>query len=105
MEKSLELACASVESQMSICAQMMEYFVYDQNLLDFLACSPDQKTERYGYYQEVRNAVAALQYQNLAMRSVTIYSDAIPRSFGENTQPLKELTQETWYEPGAEDAK
>ena len=105
MEKSLELACASVESQMSICAQMMEYFVYDQNLLDFLACSPDQKTERYGYYQELRNAVAALQYQNLAMRSVTIYSDAIPHSFGENTQPLKELTQETWYEPGAEDGK
>lgn len=97
MKNSLELACASMENQLSICEQMMQYFVYDPNLIGFLESDSDQKTQRYGYYQEFRNSISALQYQNFAMQSVTIYSEAIDQSFGEETQPLEFLKEESWY--------
>lgn len=105
MESSLELACASVNNQISICEQMVQYFVYDQNMIKFLECSPESKTERYGHYQELRNAISALQYQNLAMQSVTIYSQGISQSFGEETQPLALLEEEPWFEEGAKDGQ
>ena len=97
MENSMKLACASVNNQVTLCEQMIQYFVYDQNLIHFLECSPEDKIERYGYYQELRESISALQYQNLAIQSVTIYSEAILHSFGAETKPLNEMTKESWY--------
>lgn len=103
MANSLELACAAVNNQVSICEQMMRYFVYDQNVTKFLECDPEQKPERYGYYQELRSAISALQYQNLMMKSITIYSQGIAQSFGDETQPLELLKEEPWFEEDAKD--
>lgn len=105
MQSSLELACASVSNQIAICEQMMQYFVYDQNLIEFVESSPTLKTKRYGCYQELRNAISALQYQNLAMQSVTIYSQGISQSFGEETQPLELLEEEPWFEEDMKDGQ
>ncbi|MDD3403739.1 MAG: sensor histidine kinase [Hespellia sp.] len=104
MQNSLQQATASVVSQVAVCEQMMDYFVYDQNVINFLECDPNEKTTRYGFYQEVCNTINALEFQNLIMRQVTIYSENISQSFGEETQPLSELTQQEWY-PQVEAAK
>lgn len=105
MTNSLKLACVSVDNQMLVCEQMMRYFVYDQNVIDFLECSPEKKTERYGYYQKLREAVSALQYQNLSMSSVTIYSQGILQSFGTETQPLSLLMEEPWFQEKMKDGR
>lgn len=97
MENSMKLACASVNNQVTLCEQMIQYFVYDQNLIHFLECSPEEKIDRYGYYQELRESISALQYQNLAIQSVTIYSEGIQHSFGAETKPLDEMKKENWY--------
>ncbi len=97
MENSMKLACASVNNQVTLCEQMIQYFVYDQNLIHFLECSPEEKSDRYGYYQELRESISALQYQNLAIQSVTIYSEGIQHSFGAETKPLDEMKKEAWY--------
>lgn len=98
MTNSLQQACSSVSSEILFCEQMMDYFVYDQNVIDFLECSPEKKTERYEYYQEVRKTIAALRYQNLIMQSITIYSESIDQPFGEEIQPLEALHEEAWFQ-------
>lgn len=103
MSNSLKLACASVNNQMSICEQMMRYFVYDQNVSRFLECDSEKKTERYGYYQELRSAIFALQYQNFTMQSVTIYSQGISQAFGNEAQPLAYLEEESWFDENVKD--
>lgn len=97
MANSLEQACLSVDNQLAICEQMMRYFVYDWNVIAFLECSPQKKTERYGYYQKLREAISALLYQNLAMKSVTIYSQGILQSFGDEAKPFEQLKDEPWF--------
>ncbi|MDD3368210.1 MAG: histidine kinase [Lachnospiraceae bacterium] len=98
MTNSLEQACAAVASQVAICEQMIDYFVYDQNVIDFLECSPEDKTKRYEYYQEVCNIITALEYQNLNMQTITIYSENITSSFGKETEPLSKLQESKWYD-------
>lgn len=100
MTNALKLACASVDNQVSICEQMMRYFVYDQNVVRFLECAPEEKTERYGYYQELRSDISALQYQNFTMQSITIYAQGISQAFGEEVQPLSLLEEESWFDEG-----
>lgn len=105
MSSSLELACASVTNQLSICDQMMQYFINDQGVIAFLECSPERKTERYSYYQELQNEIFALQYQNLMMNHVTVYSEEITKSFGEETQPLELLEEEAWFQENLSDGQ
>lgn len=105
MANSLEQACLSVDNQLAICEQMMRYFVYDWNVIAFLECSPEKKTERYGYYQKLREAISALLYQNLAMKSVTIYSQSILQSFGDETMPLERLREEAWFQERMPDGR
>ncbi len=97
MTNSLSQACAAVNSQIEVCEHMADYFVYDQNVIQFLECSPEKKTERYGLYQEVRNTISALEYQNLILQSITIYSESLPQSYGKETQPLKVLKEQPWF--------
>lgn len=97
MQNSLQQASATVTSQVAVCEQMMDYFVYDQNVINFVECDPNEKTTRYGFYQEVCNTMNALEFQNLIMRQLTIYSENISQSFGEETQPLSELEKQSWY--------
>ncbi len=98
MSNSLKLACASVNNQMAICEQMMRYFVYTPNVSRFLECNPEEKTERYGYYQELRSAISALQYQNFTIQSITIYSQGISQAFGNEAKPLALLEEESWFD-------
>lgn len=105
MANSLELACVSVENQMSICEQMMRYFIYDQNVIAFLECDPGKRTERYGYYQKLRESISGLEYQNLSMRSVMIYSQSISQMFGDETRPLELLKEEPWFGEGVKDGQ
>ncbi|MDD3361968.1 MAG: sensor histidine kinase [Hespellia sp.] len=104
MKNSLQQATSSVISQVAVCEQMIDYFVYDQNVINFVECDPNEKATRYGFYQEVCNTMNALEYQNLVMRQITIYSENISQSFGEETQPLSELAKQPWYST-VEDSK
>jgi two-component system sensor histidine kinase YesM len=97
MKNSLSQATSSVVSQVAVCEQMMDYFVYEQNVINFIECDPQDKVDRYGYYQEVCNTINALQFQNLIMRKVTIYSENIFHSFGDKAQPLSALWDQPWY--------
>ena len=92
-----------VDYQMYTCQQMMNYFVYNQDVINFLECDPTKKTQRYELYQEVSNTIGALKYQNLIMESVTIYSESIQQSFGNETHPLEDLYKESWYRDGIRD--
>lgn len=97
MQNSLEQVCIGVTSQIEVCEQLMDYFVHDQNVINFLECSSDEKSKRYGFYQEVGNTITALEYQNTMMRSITIYSDNITQSYGKETQPLSKFKMSQWY--------
>lgn len=103
MTNTLQQACGIVDYQMYACQQMMNYFVYNQDVINFLECDPTKKTQRYELYQEVSNTIGALKYQNLIMESVTIYSEGIRQSFGNETHPLKDLYKESWYRDGIRD--
>lgn len=103
MTNTLQQACGIVDYQMYTCQQMMNYFVYNQDVINFLECDPTKKTQRYELYQEVSNTIGALKYQNLIMESVTIYSEGIRQSFGNETHPLKDLYKESWYRDGIRD--
>lgn len=103
MTNTLQQACGIVDYQMYACQQMMNYFVYNQDVINFLECDPTKKTQRYELYQEVSNTISALKYQNLIMESVTIYSEGIRQSFGNETHPLKDLYKESWYRDGIRD--
>ena len=103
MTNTLQQACGIVDYQMYACQQMMNYFVYNQDVINFLECDPTKKTQRYELYQEVSNTISALKYQNLIMESVTIYSGGIRQSFGNETHPLKDLYKESWYRDGIRD--
>ena len=103
MTNTLQQACGIVDYQMYACQQMMNYFVYNQDVINFLECDPTKKTQRYELYQEVSNTIGALKYQNLIMESVTIYSEGIWQSFGNETHPLKDLYKESWYRDGIRD--
>ena len=103
MTNTLQQACGIVDYQMYTCQQMMNYFVYNQDVINFLECDPTKKTQRYELYQEVSNTISALKYQNLIMESVTIYSEGIRQSFGNETHPLKDLYKESWYRDGIRD--
>lgn len=97
MTNTLQQACGIVDYQMYTCQQMMKYFVYNQDVINFLECDPTKKTQRYELYQEVSNTIGALKYQNLIMESVTIYSESIQQSFGNEAHPLEDLYKESWY--------
>lgn len=97
MTNTLQQACGIVDYQMYTCQQMMKYFVYNQDVINFLECDPTKKTQRYELYQEVSNTIGALKYQNLIMESVTIYSESIRQSFGNEAHPLEDLYKESWY--------
>lgn len=97
MQNSLQNATASVVSQIAVCEQLMDYFAYDQNLINFLECDPEKKAERYGFYQEVCNTINAMEFQNLVMRTITVYSENIAQSFGEETQPIQVLKEQKWF--------
>ena len=103
MTNTLQQACGIVDYQMYTCQQMMNYFVYNQDVINFLECDPTKKTQRYELYQEVSNTIGALKYQNLIMESVTIYSESIQQSFGNETHPLEDLYKESWYRDGIRD--
>ena len=103
MTNTLQQACGIVDYQMYTCQQMMNYFVYNQDVINFLECDPTKKTQRYELYQEVSNTISALKYQNLIMESVTIYSEGIQQSFGNETHPLEDLNKESWYRDGIGD--
>lgn len=103
MTNTLQQACGIVDYQMYACQQMMNYFVYNQDVINFLECDPTKKPQRYELYQEVSNTIGALKYQNLIMESVTIYSEGIRQSFGNETHPLKDLYKESWYRDGIRD--
>ena len=103
MTNALQQACGIVDCQMYTCQQMMNYFVYNQDIINFLECDPAKKTQRYELYQEVSNTISALQYQNLIMESITIYSEGIQQSFGNETRPLEDLYEESWYREGIRD--
>ena len=53
MTNTLQQACGIVDYQMYTCQQMMNYFVYNQDVINFLECDPTKKTQRYELYQEV----------------------------------------------------
>ena len=53
MTNTLQQACGIVDYQMYACQQMMNYFVYNQDVINFLECDPTKKTQRYELYQEV----------------------------------------------------
>ncbi len=103
MTNTLQQACGIVDYQMYTCQQMMNYFVYNQDVINFLECDTTKKTQRYELYQEVLNTIGALKYQNLIMESVTIYSEGIQQSFGNETHPLEDLYKESWYRDGIRD--
>ena len=78
-----------------------ELFRIQSGCYQFLECDPTKKTQRYELYQEVSNTIGALKYQNLIMESVTIYSESIQQSFGNETHPLEDLYKESWYRDGS----
>lgn len=47
MTNTLQQACGIVDYQMYTCQQMMNYFVYNQDVINFLECDPTKKTQRY----------------------------------------------------------
>ena len=51
MTNTLQQACGIVDYQMYTCQQMMNYFVYNQDVINFLECDPTKKTQRYELYQ------------------------------------------------------
>ena len=46
MTNTLQQACGIVDYQMYACQQMMNYFVYNQDVINFLECDPTKKTQR-----------------------------------------------------------
>ena len=65
MTNTLQQACGVVDYQMYACQQMMKYFVYNQDVINFLECDPTKKTQRYELYQEVSESDHGICYNIL----------------------------------------
>ena len=96
MQKFLQRACASVSAQKSVCEQMMEFFKYDPDVVNFLKCSPENPDEQYRCYLELKKTIDAVKYQNLLLESIVIYSDQVKKRYGKEVRPLEELLEEPW---------
>lgn len=97
MRNSLQNATATVVSQAAACEQMMDYFVYEQSVINFLQCDPANTEERNTYYDQIASTIQAMEFQNLVMREIVIYSETVPKAFGSEVQPLSELEEKEWY--------
>ena len=102
MQKFLQRACATVSAQKSVCEQMMEFFKYDSNVINFLKCSANDPQEQYRCYLELKETIEAVKYQNLLLESVVIYSDQVKNGYGKEVRPLKELLEEPWIAQAAD---
>ena len=69
MTNTLQQACGVVDYQMYACQQMMKYFVYNQDVINFLECDPTKKTQRYELYQEVSESDHGICYNLLREHS------------------------------------
>ena len=102
MQKFLQRACASVSAQKSVCEQMMEFFKYDPDVVNFLKCSPENTQEQYRCYLELKETIDAVKYQNLLLESIVIYSDQVNEGYGKEVRPLEELLEEPWIAQAAD---
>lgn len=102
MQKFLQRACASVSAQKSVCEQMMEFFKYDPDVVNFLKCSPENPDEQYRCYLVLKETIDAVKYQNLLLESIVIYSDQVKHGYGKEVRPLEELLEEPWIGQAAD---
>lgn len=102
MQKFLQRACVSVSAQKSVCEQMMEFFKYDPDVVNFLKCSPENTQKQYRCYLELKETIDAVKYQNLLLESIVIYSDQVKEGYGKEVRPLEELLEEPWIAQAAD---
>lgn len=98
LEVSLNQTCDTIDKQVEIYANLLNYFVFDQDLQKVLE---NEQTQSYQAYHEYVNVVDPIlntpQFYHDGIKQLTIYAENILIPHDVTLAPLETLSSEPWF--------
>lgn len=98
MEVSLNQACETIDKQIDIYKNLLNYMVFDQDLQDVLEAEQTQNYDSYNNYVNIIDPILdAPKFYHDGINSLTIYSDNIKIPHDVTLAPLSEINEKSWF--------
>lgn len=98
MDKSVNQAVESIENQVKIYENLIDYLSYSQDLRNVLNQKDSKDYETYVRYTKVVDPLLEMPLvYHQEIEGITIYSDNIEVAHGTTLVPLSEIKDEVWY--------
>ena len=98
MDKSVNQAVESIENQVQIYENLIDYLSYSQDLRNVLSQKESRDYETYIRYTDVVDPLLEMPLvYHQEIKGITIYSDNIEVAHGTTLIPMSEIRDQEWY--------
>lgn len=98
MDKSVSQAVESIENQVQIYENLIDYLSYSKDLRNVLNQKEGGDYENYVHYTDVVDPILEMPLvYHQEIKGITVYSDNIKVAHGTTLVPLSEIQDEAWY--------
>ena len=98
MEKSISQAVNTMENQVQIYENLIDYLSYSQDLRNVLSENGDNDYDTYLRYKNVVDPMLEMpQIYHKEIKGITIFSDNISVAHGTSLVPMSEISGTEWY--------
>lgn len=99
MGVSLNQTCDTIDRQVEIYANLLNYVVFDNELQDILEREETQDYQSYNNYVNIIDPILTTpKFYHDGISRLTIYSDSVTISHDVTLAPLEEIREESWFE-------
>lgn len=98
MDKSVSQSVESIENQVQIYENLIDYLSYSKDLRNVLSQKEGGDYENYVHYTDVVDPLLEMPLvYHQEIKGITVYSDNIEVAHGTTLVPLSEIKNESWY--------
>ena len=98
MDKSVSQSVKSIENQVQIYENLIDYLSYSKDLRNVLNQKKGGDYENYVHYTDVVDPILEMPLvYHQEIKGITVYSDNIEVAHGTTLVPLSEIQNESWY--------